>query len=561
MATESLLFISLSIIALASILSLIIYKKFKIPAVIILVIVGMFIGPGGFSLIRESELINILAEIGVLLLFFSIGMEYNFGRLKKLGLAPYLTFVFELLFVFFLSYTTASLLGFSKGASLIIGIVFAITSTALIIRLLKEMNLINGRENETSVIVATSFLEDLVIIFLLSTITSIAIGKNISVEYITFSIVKALIIVIGSIILLQKILPRIVKALREVSEETIYFLTISLLLGLSSLAGFAGLSVAVGAFIAGNIVSSLPHSREIEKFVSTFSILFVSIFFLSIGMKINFLDVIKNFGIILLFSLVVVVGKIVGVSTGMLFSGFNLRSSLFGGISMVPVGEVSLYIALTGLNAGLLTQEFLGITSWCVIITSVASYFLLKNEEKIYGFTKSIIGESGERALSKFSYLTGSIFGLKSKLSVLLGKRVWEILLNFLLASVSLVILPVVLKYGFSENIFLGSFLSFVIGFLSIYFFYRIAKIFFEEIKIIGIKFRYNIEIGEFFFLVLSLISLLILSIVVEEKFISSILATLMLLIFIFLAFNLMRVISKYSNILIKKKKIILKRR
>ncbi|MEM5811707.1 MAG: cation:proton antiporter [Candidatus Aenigmatarchaeota archaeon] len=537
------LFLPLGIIAFASLVSLLIYSKSKIPAVIVLIILGMIIGPNGISIIKEDPIIDILSEIGAILLFFLIGMEYNFSRLKKLGLGPYIMFIIELLITFVLSYSIARLLGFGVGPSLIMAIIFCNTGTAVLLRLIKEMNLEKGRENIISSIVGISFLEDLVIVFLLSTISSIAIGNNFSIEYTIFSIIKALSVVLITIFSITTFSKKILPKIYGFGEEGIYLFSFFILMLLTYLATLLGLSPAVGAFIAGSIISNIGNFKNIFKFAKNFSILFISIFFVSMGMKISPFVFVSSLTYVVIFSLAVIIGKIFSVTLGAFISGFDIRSSLFAGLSMVVIGEVSMYIALVGIKAGLLTEDFLGIVSGCVLTTFLSSYFLIKNEEKIYGFIKMILGENIERKVIPLRQLFQNYFSLKAKLVNALGEEKYRTIYYFSLLFISLALIPIIFKY-MSENVVTGSVSLILLIFVSIYCFYKIADVFFSTLKKINIKITGSVF--DIIFYMAIIISSIALSIIIENRLISSIILIISLLILLLFIFDLINTLRNY---------------
>jgi CPA2 family monovalent cation:H+ antiporter-2 len=392
----------LGFIALASIISTIISLRLRAPAVIFLIILGMLFGPHCLGIIKESETIDLFSEIGSILLLFLIGMEFNFKKLKEAGFAKATTiFLFEFIFLFVLMYSTFSLIGFKKGEKIFLSSIFAITSTALLIRVLKEMNL--DKRKEVPLIIGVSLLEDISVVFLLSLISSLALEEKISLDAIFFSLFKSFFVLFFVVFSLLKLFPFISSYLPE-DEENILMLAIAFLSFFVWLTNALGMSSSLGAFIAGSIISSLIPIK-INKLIEKTSTLFVSVFFLSFGMYINPSSVLHNLPIILLLSFLVIIGKLISVALGFSLFGYSAYSSFFASSSMVPLGEISILLASYGAKLGIISTDFFGIVSAIVMITSLASYPLIKLHEKIGKiFEKIFIFSFKSSVSSQFIY-------------------------------------------------------------------------------------------------------------------------------------------------------------
>ena len=370
----------LGFIALASIISTLISFRLKTPAVIFLIILGMLFGPHCFGFIKESETIDLFSEIGSILLLFLIGMEFNFKKLKEAGFAKATTiFLFEFIFLFVLMYSTFSLLGFKRGEKIFLSSIFAITSTALLIRILKEMNL--DKRKEVPLIIGVSLLEDISVVFLLSLISSLALEEKISLDAIFFSLFKSFFVLLFVVVSLLKVFPLISSYLPK-DEENILMLAIAFLSFFVWLTNGLGMSSSLGAFIAGSIISSLIPIKT-NKLIEKTSTLFVSVFFLSFGMYVNPSSILHNLPIILLLSFLVIIGKLISVALGFSLFGYSACSSFFASSSMVPLGEIPILLASYGAKLGIISTDFFGIVSAIVMITSLASYPFIKLHEKI----------------------------------------------------------------------------------------------------------------------------------------------------------------------------------
>ena len=433
METLTSLFFLSTLLLFSSLIAL----KFRFPAVIILILLGMLIGPKGFGIIENQELINLFAEIGGILLLFFIGLEFNFSKILKLGLIPLFIALIKLGIVFLIVYQASLLLSFSSFQALFLGLIISVTSTALTLRLLKEMKL--GKSEELSTIVGISIIEDVIAIFLMAFISGLATG-NLS----TFDLTILFFKVIGVLGLSYWILSFLLsKILDRLTSESLYFLSFTLILGLVLLASLLKFSPSIGAFIAGSLIASTKKRKMIEEFLKNFGILFVSIFFLSIGMLVDPKFIFSNLTLILIFTLIALLAKFVGISFSSYFFGFSGLSATFIATSMLPLGEVSLLIAKEGIRAGILSAETLSIISSMVVITSLVSYPAILFHSKIYTFLSKILPKKPRKFLNyrELIYFFKYKFIPPSKFFELVVKSAKNVVLNLVIFSTLLAIL------------------------------------------------------------------------------------------------------------------------
>jgi CPA2 family monovalent cation:H+ antiporter-2 len=366
-------------IALASLLSTFISSRLKAPAVIVLIILGMLFGPNCFGFIKESETINLFGEIGSILLLFLIGMEFNFKRLKEAGLTKAtIIFLLEFFFIFILMYIAFTFLGVKEGKKIYLSSIFAVTSTALVIKILKEIGM--DRKKEVPLIVGVSLLEDISVVFLLSFISSLALEQEISLISIATSLLKSFFILSLVIVLVLKI-SKLISAYFPKNEENMLMLAVGFLSFFLWLTNKLGLSSSLGAFIAGSVISSI--SPKISESIEKTSVFFVSVFFFSFGMVVDPSSIIFNLPLILLISSLVIIGKIISISLGFMMFGYSLESSFFASTAMVPIGEISILLASYGVDIGILSKDFLGIISAIVMVSSITSFPLLVAHKRI----------------------------------------------------------------------------------------------------------------------------------------------------------------------------------
>lgn len=538
--------LALGTLAIATLISTIISQKFKLPAVMILILLGSLFGPSGLSIIKEDKIIDVLAEVGAILLLFLIGIEFNLEKIKRLGLYPIIVFVCEFGLLFFIIYNFSTILGFDRSERLFLGIIFAITSTGIIVQFLKEMKM--DKRKEVPLIVATSIVEDVVIVFLISFISSLAIG-SLNPTNLSVSLIKSSVLLFAILIFFIKFLPKISNFVPD-DEKIIFSYSLSLLMLFTFLTGLLGFSTSLGAFLAGSIIAYLPQAKKIENFVVKFSHIFIAIFFISFGFRVNFLDIVNYFPIILLFSFLVIVGKVLGVGLGYVFSGYDLRSSFFAGSAMIPVGEISLLISYIATTSGILPMEFNGIVASVAFITSLLLHPILKYNEKIYESLSKIVPDDLSKTFMRVSkliaYYSQLVFGIKSFFVKHLEENLLKIIYNFfifLLAISTLAYLYInIVNKDFS---FYFSFLVLLsISFIS---FYNLIKILFSAFEKLSfnIKLKQNKEVIRFILLLFFIVLSFYISLIIEETTGIRLISLFLFLIIFIIMLNTIRKVTK----------------
>ncbi|MFH1409498.1 MAG: cation:proton antiporter [Nanoarchaeota archaeon] len=314
--------------------------RFRQPTAIGLLLIGAIVGPNALSYISDGELIHLAIEIGAILLLFAIGIEFNIQKLLNLGGKALMMAIFKLGLVVFAGYYLALLLGFDVISSLALGVALAISSTVIMIRILKAKGLVD--RNEVQLLIAVLIIEDIFGVFALTYFSSVqgTPGDLLS------PLLAAFLVLIITYVVLKRVLRWAINwILAYSSEETSMFLGLGLLVGMSYLATVLGISSSVGAFLAGTLIASLPAAKSIEHAIHPFVLTFSSLFFFSLGTLVDFNTVITMWPIILAFFVFTVIAKSFAISTGgYLFGGLSGKQAAFAGLAMVPIGEFSLLV-------------------------------------------------------------------------------------------------------------------------------------------------------------------------------------------------------------------------
>ena len=373
-------------VALSSILSTLIFYKFKVPSVIFLMFFGMILGPYGFRIVSKSEIIEIFSGIGSILLLFIIGLEFNIEKIREVFSKSLLIFLFESFFIFFSVYIFLSFFNFGVSERILISLTCMMTSTAVTFKLLSELGL--ERKREKTFILSVSILEDIAAIFLLSFISSLNFANFVNIETLIFSLVKSIFLILLLILIFPRFLKPIFSSIPQ-SDENILMLSLFFLSIFLWLSNIIGISPSLGAFLAGSILSLLLSENAL-KIIEKSGLIFISFFFFSFGFYLDWKAVVQNINLLFLLSFIYIFSKSLAIFFGFRIVGFSIKSSVFSSVSMIPLGEMAILLASYGLKLGLISSGIFGVISSLAVITSLISYFLIKNYESISNLIEKI---------------------------------------------------------------------------------------------------------------------------------------------------------------------------
>lgn len=467
--------IELGLILLFSILGGVLAVRFKQPSVLGLLIIGAIVGPNALGFIVDKSLINVSIEIGAILLLFTVGIEFSLQHLLNLGLRAITIAIVKLGGVFIFSYYASFLLGFDFITSLYIGVILSITSTVIVIKILEQKGL--SKSEELPLLIAILIIEDIFGVFALTFFSRLNAKVDLVPINLFTSLLISLTVMAIAYIILQRILKPVINWLVKYStEDTITLISLGLCGGMSYLAFLFNLSPSVGAFLAGNIVASLPNSKMFEKAIHPFILTFTSLFFFSIGTIVNFNIIFHSIYIIMALFLVNILSKffIIGFCS-YLFTNFNGRQAVFSGIAMLSIGEFSLLIAKESMAIGL-EIDLVSITAAIILLSSIAMSVLINYNEKIYNITTSFVPTRVKEDVNLASKFLNSISlsMLKDKVSTKKILTEWKTILNNVIA-IFFIFVAVFFFWRYFGNLLISIFKSqLVIYAIALFFFVAI---------------------------------------------------------------------------------------
>ncbi|MEO8194076.1 MAG: cation:proton antiporter [Gemmatimonadales bacterium] len=371
---------NLALVLCTAAVTSVVFQRLKLPVVFGYLLAGMLVGPYvPVPLAADEKILQALSELGVILLMFSLGLEFRLNKVAQIAATSGLAAVLETSTMMGLGYLAGYFLGFTPLESVFTGAVVAISSTTIIAKAFDEKG-IHGRLRE--IVFGILIVEDLIAIILIALLTAVSTGAGLTAWSLGITVVRLMTFLAGLIGIGILIVPRFVRGVVKLErEETTLIAAIGLCFGAAFLAYAFGYSVALGAFIGGSLVAESGESGRIERLVHPVRDMFVAIFFVSVGSLIDPRLVAQHWGAIAVLSVLVIVGKVMAVTAGAFIMGSGLRHSIQSGMSLAQIGEFSFIIAAVGLAAGA-TRGFLYPVAVAVsAVTTLVTPWLIRAAE------------------------------------------------------------------------------------------------------------------------------------------------------------------------------------
>jgi len=368
---------NLAIVLCVAAVATIVFQRLHQPVVFGYLLAGMIIGPHiPVPLVADQATVNALSELGVILLMFSLGLEFTFRKLVKVSNHAGPVAVFQSTVLMSVGYLVGQLLGFTTMESIFAGAMISISSTTIIVKAFHDQR-VKGRVAE--LVFGILIIQDLIAIFLLAILTTISRSGTISPADLGVTAIRLAMFLVGLIGVGLLVVPRTIRLVHRLGQpETTVIASIGICFAAALLALSFGYSVALGAFIAGSLVAESGHESEIERLVSPVRDVFVAIFFVSVGMIFDPNVVAEHWKAVLALTLAVIVGITLAVTTASFLVGLGRRTSIRAGMSLAQIGEFSFIIAGVGVAAGVIGSFMYPVAIAVAAITTLTTPLLIR---------------------------------------------------------------------------------------------------------------------------------------------------------------------------------------
>ncbi len=340
---------SFALVLCVAAVTTVVFQRLHQPVVLGYLLAGMVVGPHtAIPVFADAHQTQTLAELGVILLMFSLGLEFSLGRLFRSGATSVVVGVIQSSVMLWLGYVTAQLLGWSVRESLYAGAAMAISSTTIIVKAFREQGV---RGPVTDIVFGVLIVEDIIAIFLIAVLTALSTGAELSATGLAATAARLgaflAVMLVAGLLLVPRAM-RMVVGLRR--PETTAVAAVGIAFAGAFLANYAGYSVALGAFVMGALIGESGVEKQVEEIVQPVRDVFAAVFFVAVGMLINPALVAEHWEAVVAFTAIVVVGKIVAVGLAVFLTGQGTRLAVQSGMSLAQIGEFSFIIAGVGVS-------------------------------------------------------------------------------------------------------------------------------------------------------------------------------------------------------------------
>ncbi len=394
---------TLAMVLLVAGVTTLLFNRLKQPVVFGYLLAGMIVGPHiNIPLVADEPMVHTMAELGVILLMFGLGLEFSFRKLLEVGATAGIVAVLQTTTMVALGFLAGQAFGWTALESIYAGAVIAISSTTIIVKAFAEQK---SAGRFVQVAFGVLIIEDLIAIFLLAVLTAVSGGETLSPAELGRTALRLVVFLAGLIVIGLLAVPRMARAIVKLDRPEITVITaVGLAFGAGYLALSFGYSVALGSFLAGSLVAESGEEKTIEHLVRPVRDMFAAIFFVAVGMLIDPRVILEHWVAVLVFTILVIAGKVLAVSIGAFLAGYGTRTSVQTGMSLAQIGEFSFIIAGVGLASGA-TRPFLYPIAVAVsAITTLTTPWLIRAA----GPAASFVDRRLPRPLQNFVALYGS---------------------------------------------------------------------------------------------------------------------------------------------------------
>ena len=420
----------LALILVLGAISTLVFKKLKQPIVLGYIVAGFIAGPhfSYFFTIHNEANIDFWAQIGIIVLLFSLGLEFSFKKLMNVGGSAIVTALIIVVGMMGLGFLVGRVLSFSNINCLFLGGMLSMSSTTIIIKALNDLNLSHRRF--VPHVLAVLICEDLFAVVMMVLLSSIAINNSVAGGEMLMSILKLVFFLVIWFSVGVFIIPTFFKrSHRLINDEILLVVAMGMCFLMAVFSVYSGFSLALGAFIMGSILAGTCEAEHIENVVKPVKDLFGAVFFISVGMMVNPDIIVEYSSTIIILSLVVIVGMIIFGTFGMLATGQSLKIAIESGFSLTQIGEFAFIIASLGLSLKVLDPTLYPIVVAVSVITTFFTPYFIKWAEPFYNWIEPHLPAKLSYLLERYSKQESEVSEERQIWKAVSGRYAWRIIL------------------------------------------------------------------------------------------------------------------------------------
>ncbi len=409
-------FADLSIVIVVAALVGLVFSRFRLPLTVGYILAGVLVGPYfGPALINNATNIRMLSDLGVMFLMFSIGLGFSFRSVRKLGGAVVFPAFWDVAFMVLGGYLLGKMLGWGNLECFLLGLILCDSSTSIAAKTLETMGWIKHRFAECTFAIA--LIEDVLAILLIAVLNGVAGGSAMEGDIWDTALVVGkqlgvlVLFLVGVVVFGILLVPRLMNYVSEYfDDEIVLLVALGICFGISCWAqNGLGLSLVVGAFLAGTLIAESRTPRRIERTVKPVTNLFGSVFFVSVGLMMQPMVLWQNIGTILIISLAMIVFKLLNNTVACVMVGERPKDAFRVGIAMGQVAEFAFIIAALAVDNQMTTLPLFQIAVGVALVGTATNPYLLRYSEPIYNKVSSLFGERMHKGLRWYRQWIGSL--------------------------------------------------------------------------------------------------------------------------------------------------------
>jgi CPA2 family monovalent cation:H+ antiporter-2 len=387
----------------------VLFQRLHQPVVLGYLLAGLIVGPHlPIPVFADPALAQQMSELGVILLMFSLGLEFNLRKLVRVVPTAGLVAFIQCSLMIWLGYVAGRAFGWTGMESLFTGAVVAISSTTIIVKAFEEQSARGGGKQDRrlkEIVFGVLIAQDVIAVLLLAILTPVASGAGLSAGALVLTVGKLVAFLIGMMVVGVMVVPRLVRVIVSTERsETIVVACVGICFAFALLARWFGYSVALGAFLAGALVAESGEGKVVERIVEPVRDIFAAVFFVSVGMLIDPALVIEHWAAVLVLTGLVIAGQVVAVTLGAFLAGNPINVALKAGMSLAQIGEFSFIIAGVGLQLGAVRDFLYPVAVAVSALTTLATPWLIRAS----GPAASWVDDHLPHPLQTFASLYGS---------------------------------------------------------------------------------------------------------------------------------------------------------
>lgn len=429
----------LGLILVTAAIAVLIFRILKQPLVLGYLVAGFLAGSefDFFPTVKDMNSVKVWAEIGVIFLLFSLGLEFSFKKLMKVGGTASITALTQIITMVALGYFVGQLMDWGKMNSLFLGVILSISSTTIILKTFDELGV--KTQKFAGNVIGALIVQDILAILMMVLLSTVAVSQQFSGTELFQSVLKLIFFLtiwfVAGIFFIPTLLK---KAKHLLTDEMLLIVSLALCLLMVLFAANVGFSPALGAFIMGSIIAETTQAEHIEHLVKPVKDLFGAVFFVSVGMLIDPEMLMKYAFPVGILTLVVILGQSLSSTIGALLSGQPLKQSIQTGMSLSQIGEFSFIIATLGMTLNVTSDFLYPIVVAVSAITTFTTPFMVKFSTPLSVFLEKKLPRRWVKRIERYSANTEAIKSVST----------WQIVLRAYLTQViihSIIIVAIIL--------------------------------------------------------------------------------------------------------------------